>query len=260
MLAATLAGLDQDGRDARHVLVALTLDRRRAQRGGRVVHREDRRVAGTGRRIGLAGGAVGLRDPDTGHEARHRVPAERHDHGRIEHLELALEVRRAGGDLVGLGIAVAGRSALHDVGDEHVVAGPADVAEQAHEQAAGAADERPALAVLVLARALADEDDLGRCVTLARDGIRPGRVEPAASAIADLCRDRRERRAALGVGHAGDPAASRVAAALTHPRSTSTSASWTAFVAAPLRRLSLTIQKARPRSPSIDGSWRTRPT
>ena len=46
----------------------------------------------------------------------------------------------------------------------------------------------------------------------------------------------------------------------THPRSTRTSAIWTALVAAPLRRLSLTTQNARPRPPSMLSSWRTRPT
>src|SRR6185436_11061424 len=105
-----------------------------------------------------------------------------------------------------------------------------------------------------------DEDDLGGGIALARDGIGPRGVESAAGAIADLRRDRLERRTALGLGHAGDPAASRVAAALTHPRSTKISAISTAFVAAPFRRLSLTTQNAMPRPPSIDGSWRTRPT
>ena len=160
----------------------------------------------------------------------------------------------------GSGIAVAGRPALDDVRDEHVLAAPADVPEQVHEQAAGAADERPALAVLVHARALADEHDLGGRIALTGDGLRAGLMEATARAHAHLVGDRLERRTALGVGHAAVPAAFRAAAALTQPRSTRTSASWTAFVAAPLRRLSLTTQKARPRPASMDGSCRTRPT
>ena len=91
-------------------------------------------------------------------------------------------------------------------------------------------------------------------------GLRPGLVEAAPRADANLVGDRLERRAALGVGHAGVPAAFRAAAALTQPRSTRISASWTALVAAPLRRLSLTTQKASPRPSSMDGSCRTRPT
>ena len=130
-------------------------------------------------------------------------------------------------------------------------AAPADVAEQALQQAAGATDERSALAVLVGTRALADEQDLGVGVALAGDGLRPRLVQPAAGADPDLGRDRLERRAALGGRHAGVPAAVRVAAARTQPRSTRISASWTALVAAPLRRLSLTTQNASPR-PSGD--------
>ncbi len=68
-------------------------------------------------------------------------------------------------------------------------------------------------------------------------------VEPAAGAGPDLRRDRLERRAALGLGHAGGPGLRGAVGALrrrTQSRSTSTSAISTAFVAAPLRRLSVT--------------------
>src|SRR2546423_599282 len=50
-------------------------------------------------------------------ELGREVP-ERADHARLEQLDLALEVWPAGRDLVGLGIAVAGRTALQDVRDE----------------------------------------------------------------------------------------------------------------------------------------------
>src|SRR5919109_736928 len=99
-------------------------------------------------------------DPGTRHEPTHGVAAEGHDDRRIQDLELAAEERRTRRDLLGLRIAVAGRAALDDVGDEHVAPCPADVAEQVHEQPAGTADERTTLPILVLARALADEDHL----------------------------------------------------------------------------------------------------
>ena len=188
------------------------------------------------------------------------MATQRDDHGRIERAELPFQVGRAGRDLVGLGIAVAWRAALDDVRDEHVLAAPADVTEEVHEEASCATHERAALTVLVHSRALAHEDHLGRGVTLAGHRLRASLVETASCAHPDFRRDRLERRAALGVGHAAVPAAFRAAAALTQPRSTRISASWTAFVAAPLRRLSLTTQNARPRPSSIDGSWRTRPT
>src|SRR6185295_5865610 len=188
----------------------------------------------------------------------------------IDDLELALEVRRARGDLVGLRVAVAGRPALHDVGDEDLLAPPADRGEEADEQLAGAADERPALGILGLAGTLADEHDLGVRMALAGHGLRPPLGELAAGAGTDLRGDRLQGGSAfLGRArddgcparrHAGASTAARRPRARTQPRATSASASSTALVAAPLRRLSETTQKARPRPSAIDGSWRTRPT
>ena len=107
----------------------------------------------------------------------------------------------------GFGVAVVGRTALDDVRDEHVLAPPADRSEQAHEQVAGAADERAALAVLVEARALADEHDLGRGIALAGHGLRPRLVEATSGARPHLAGDDLERRLALGPRHAVPPPA-----------------------------------------------------
>ena len=65
---APLARGEQRGRHAGDVVEALALDRRRAQRGRGVVHREHERVAGAGRRIGRGARAVDLPDPRAGHE------------------------------------------------------------------------------------------------------------------------------------------------------------------------------------------------
>jgi hypothetical protein len=59
--------------------------------------------------------------------------------------------------------------------------------------------------ILVLARSLADEHDLGVGVALAGDGPRPALVEPAGGAGADLVADPLERLATLVGGHAGVP-------------------------------------------------------
>ena len=59
--------------------------------------------------------------------------------------------------LVGLRVAVARRPALDDVGDVDLVARQADRLDDPGQQLPGAADERLALPVLVLARRLADE-------------------------------------------------------------------------------------------------------
>src|SRR4029079_8903240 len=139
------------------------------------------------------------------------------------------------------------RAAFHDVRDEDLVASPAERAQVLRQEVGGAADERPAQPILVEARALADEHDLGVGAPLPRDGVRASLVEAAAGAGADLRRNVVARRPALAVGHADPPAAAgtasaawyggapRAAADLTQPRARSASAIWTAFVAAPLR-------------------------
>ena len=107
----------------------------RPQRRGRVVHRERQRVArrrSPDRPARVVPWTWPIRAP--GHERAHRVAAEGHDDRRVEHLELAPQVRRAGRDLVRLRVAVVGRAALDDVGDEHVLALPADRAQQLDEQ------------------------------------------------------------------------------------------------------------------------------
>ncbi len=150
---------------------------------------------------------MGLRDPGTRHEAAHRVTTERHDDGRVEHVELASKVRLARCDLVCFGIAVVGWTALHDVRDEHVLAAPADRSEQADQQIAGTADERASLAVLVETRTLTDENDLGRGITFTGHGLRAGLVETTPGARPYLAGDDLERRLALGPCHAVPPPA-----------------------------------------------------
>src|SRR4029077_10888531 len=135
-----------------------------------------------------------------------------------------------------------------------------------------AAGERTSVVCRVRSRPLTDEDHLGRGVALPGHGLGATHVEPASRAVADLGRDGLERRPALGVGHAPLPPepptcsrarygrAPRADACSTQFRSRRISAISTAFVAAPLRRLSETTHSARPRSPGIDSSRRTRPT
>ena len=204
---------------------------------------------------------MNLPDPRPGAEAGHGEAPEGDDQGRVQRLELARQVRRAGGDLIGLRIPVAGRAALDHVGDEDLLARPQDRREQLVEERPGLADERPALPVLVETRTFAHEDDLGCGRPLPRHGPCPTLVQAAARARRDLRPYCVERRLALDVPHEASPApfgAARRERAFTQPRSRRVSAISTAFVAAPLRRLSLTTQKAMPRW--TEGSVRTRPT
>jgi hypothetical protein len=155
------AGLLEGARNERDVGEARLLDRRRAERGGRVVHGEDAGVADAGRRVGRSDRPVRPTDRGAGHEPGHRVPAEGDDEGGVQRLELPSQVRGTGRHLVGLGVPVLGRPALHDVRDEHVLPPPADGAEEADEQLARPADERASLAVLVEAGAFANQHDRG---------------------------------------------------------------------------------------------------
>jgi DNA polymerase len=67
-----------------------------------MVHREGEGGAGPGLRVDRTDRAVRRGDPGAGHEPAHRIPPEGDDEGRIEDLELALQVRSAGRDLVRL--------------------------------------------------------------------------------------------------------------------------------------------------------------
>ena len=230
--------------------------------GGTCAYASASRAPVSGRR-GAACRGPGA-DARARHERLHRVAAERHDQRRIEHLELAPQVRRAGGDLVRLRVAVAGRAALDDVGDEDLVAAPADAIQQLTSRPpARPTNGRPSRSSLKPGPSPTNTTSVSGLPSPGTACVR-GTCEPAAGADPDLGRDRLERRAgARAVGsRRRRPArrAARAAAGASQPRSTRSSAIWTALVAAPLRRLSLTTQNARPRSSSIDGSWRTRPT
>ena len=65
--------------------------------------------------------AVKARDtPGAGKESLQRVPAEQQDDVRLQQRDLLIEVVAAGLDLERFGIAIAGRTALDDVGDVDV--------------------------------------------------------------------------------------------------------------------------------------------
>ena len=242
---------------------SVCLQRRLAQRRGRVVHRERQRPRGAGCGVGGAEGAVDLPDPRPGLKRAIEKRPEGDHQGRVERLELARQERRAGGDLVGLRVAVVRRAALDDVRDEDLLARPADRRRAARRGATPACptNGRPCRSSLKPGPSPTKTTSVAAVPSPGTARVRPScsrqRVQAATSA-----RDRVERRLALGLGHEASPAplgAARRERALTQPRSRRTSAISTAFVAAPLRRLSLTTQKARPRS-GPRGPVRTRPT
>src|SRR6185503_173281 len=97
-------------------------------------------------------------------------------------------------DFIRFGIAVLRRPALDHVGDVDVVARQADRLDDFRQQLPGAADERNALDVLVAARRLADEHQVGVRVADAEHDLRASeRVQLAARAVADVGADGGER-------------------------------------------------------------------
>ena len=130
-----------------------------------------------------------------------REGPERDHHLRLHHVDLPEQERLAGGHFVGLGVAVAGRPALEDVGDVDVLARVAHRLDDLGEQLAGAADERLALDVFVGARRLAHEHQIRARVADAVDDLLPPlRVQLAADAVAEVFADRGQGRGGCRIG------------------------------------------------------------
>src|SRR5258708_4012987 len=114
------------------------------------------------------------------------MPTEDQHDLRFDQRQLAREVRRARFDLVWHGVAVLRRPALEHVGDVDIWAAQADSRQQRVEQVARRAYEWFALPVLIEARRLAHDHDVGRTRSHSGDSLRPRRVEAALDARADL--------------------------------------------------------------------------
>src|SRR5262245_6846039 len=127
------------------------------------------------------------RDPGPRPEQRLRRGRSQSDDdlGR-DRLDLPEEERRAGGDLVRLRVAIAGRPALDDVRDVDLLARIADRADHLVELLTGASDERLAARVLVGPGALADEHQSGVRIADAEDDVRARLAELAPPAIPEL--------------------------------------------------------------------------
>ena len=169
------------------------------------------------------GAAVQARDPGrvAAQELGREVP-QRAQHTRLDEVDLPPQVVLAGLDLGRVRVAVAGRTALEHVGDEHVRAGQADLPQQLLQQLAGRAHERQALLVLVRARRLADEHQVGVGVARPEDHRRARRGQlRALLAPAGLLVDGLQRLAPVGGGLHGpnlDQAVERIGPLTPHFR------------------------------------------
>ncbi len=134
--------------------------------------------------------AMDARDLLARHEERHRETPQRNDHGGVDRLDLAEQVvLGAGGDLVGLRVAVLGRATLHHVADEDLAALETGHAEQLVEKLARWPNKRAALPILVVAGALADQHDLRVGRALAWDGLGAPSMQPTQRAALCLLGD-----------------------------------------------------------------------
>src|SRR5262245_3109853 len=115
-------------------------------------------------------------------EQLRREVAERADHPRLDQLDLLLEIRPAGVDLLRLRITVARRATLEDVRDEDVLPRQPDALEQLGEEASSPANEGQPLAVLLGPGRLTDEDQVGVGVPRPEDDSIAGLRERAALA------------------------------------------------------------------------------
>src|SRR5690606_23019197 len=123
------------------------------------------------------GDAVGL-----AHQRLRRERADREQRTRRDQLDLLLEERRAGCDLVRLRIPVPRRAALEHVADVDPLTREARARQEPVEQLPGRPDERPAAPVLFRSRRLADHHDLRARRALAEDDRATARMQPAAGA------------------------------------------------------------------------------
>src|ERR1019366_8652944 len=167
----------------------------------------------------------------------------------------------AGFDFEGFGIAVARWAALRDIGDVDVASVEPCRLEQAVEQTTRRADEGLALTVLVLARRFTDCHHAGGHRAVPGHRLGAGEVQRAGGALGNASVElehllgRRHHWRSL-VHHTG--LARAVHPARPHVSRRSSSATCTALVAAPLRRLSALKNSAMPCS--RPGSRRIRPT
>jgi hypothetical protein len=121
--------------------------------------------------------------------------AEGDDDARPDRVDLPVEERPAARHLVPQRRSVLRRPTLHDVADVDAAAGDAEpLLDHLGQQLARASDERDALKVLLLARPLADEEQIRGRVAVAEDDLRPALREPAARALAERGAHLGERR------------------------------------------------------------------
>src|SRR5271167_1258392 len=133
---------------------------------------------------------------ETKHGARCRRPQATNQAG-LDRIKLTEQEGRTGVDFVLLGGAVARRAAFNDVADVHIFALDSYQFQHAVQEFTGAADKRQPLLVFIRARSLADEDQLGMRMALAKHDMLAPLGQLAALAVAQIFADLVEGLAAM---------------------------------------------------------------
>src|SRR5262249_37749371 len=123
-----------------------------------------------------------------------------HDHFGLDGVELTEKKRRAGGDFVGLGLTIAGRTALDHVADVHVAALEAHGFDHLREELSGASDKGQSLCVFIGSGTLTDENQLRFPTSVAEHDLVARAVQLAARAFAEVVANLGQR---FGRGRAG---------------------------------------------------------
>ena len=93
------------------------------------------------------------------------------DHLRLWRPELPEEVRFAGRDFVGLGIAVPRRTALQDIADVDILTLQSHGHNDLRQELARPPHEGPPLLVFIGTRRLADKDEIGMRISFPEDKV-----------------------------------------------------------------------------------------
>jgi hypothetical protein len=131
---------------------------------------------------------VNARDASFGKSPRHGESPKSDDDRRLNQLNLAIQVRLTGTQLLRQWIPIAGGAALDHIRDEYIPPPQTDALQQLLEKLTSRPDKGASLLILVETWCLPDEHDLGIPWPLARYGVRPAAMQPALRALSDLCR------------------------------------------------------------------------
>lgn len=148
------------------------------ERGRRMVEREDMPITDPDD-IFSKGFPVYLGYFRIWEEGVHRMPAERHDHFRIDDANLFSDPVPAGEDFFRGGISILWWAILHSIRDIDICTRKVNRCEELIQEFPCRSDKRNPLLVFLLPRGFADEEDVGIRISTSQDSLYCRRAERA---------------------------------------------------------------------------------